>query len=369
MDPLDTAILLGFVAYAIASGLRSRGIAGESLEEFFLAGRSLPGWKAGISMAATQFAADTPMMVTGLIATAGIFSLWRLWVYALAFLLMGFVLAAGWRRAGVLTDAELTELRYAGKAALVLRSVKAVYFGTIFNCMVLGFVLLAATRIAEPFLVWDSWSWFPARVHDRFVAVAHWIGATPAGLSPLAAASGPDLWDKAANNLISITAILLVTAFYSTAGGLRSVVNTDVLQFAVMMFGTLLFSGVVVHRAGGLAALPSQIHARFAAGGPGGIEPTQILAFTPGAAPRCVPRGAPPVRSPVVRSDECGRNRLPGTTLDGLPQRPRRQARRLVVHVRASSCPESRVAAARAWPAPSVPAGSIARHRAHANRP
>ena len=39
--------------------------------EYFLAGRTLPGWKAGISMAATQFAADTPLLVTGLIATAG----------------------------------------------------------------------------------------------------------------------------------------------------------------------------------------------------------------------------------------------------------------------------------------------------------
>ena len=40
-------------------------------------------------MAATQFAADTPLLVTGLIATAGIFALWQLRIYAVAFLLLG----------------------------------------------------------------------------------------------------------------------------------------------------------------------------------------------------------------------------------------------------------------------------------------
>ena len=39
-------------------------------------------------MAATQFAADTPLLVTGLIPSPGIFALWQLWIYALAFLLM-----------------------------------------------------------------------------------------------------------------------------------------------------------------------------------------------------------------------------------------------------------------------------------------
>ena len=33
-------------------------------------------------MAATQFAADTPLLFTGLIATAVIFGLWHLCIYA-----------------------------------------------------------------------------------------------------------------------------------------------------------------------------------------------------------------------------------------------------------------------------------------------
>jgi Na+/proline symporter len=105
---LDLLIVLAFVAYAVTAGFRSRSQASRDLHEYFLAGRSLPGWKAGTSMAATQFAADTPLLVTGLVATAGVFALWRLWIYGIAFLLMAFVFSVLWRRAGVLTDAELT---------------------------------------------------------------------------------------------------------------------------------------------------------------------------------------------------------------------------------------------------------------------
>ena len=105
----DTAALLSKVGddvtYSISVGFRARAKASQSPEEYFLAGRSVPGWKSGLSMAATQYAADTPLLVTGLIATAGLFAFWRLWIYGLAFLMMGFVLGRAWRRAGVLTDA------------------------------------------------------------------------------------------------------------------------------------------------------------------------------------------------------------------------------------------------------------------------
>lgn len=284
MALVDVLIILAFVVYAITLGLRSRGVAGRNLEEYFLAGRTLPGWKAGISMAATQFAADTPLLVTGLIATAGIFSLWRIWIYAIAFLLMGFVLAASWRRVRVLTDAELTEVRYGGPAAAVLRGFKAIYFGTVFNCTVLSFVLLAATRIAEPFLVWDQWEWFPQYVHQAFVGLAQWIGTPMTVVSGEASGWPADVWTRSANNLISIFAILLVTTFYSTTGGLRSVVNTDIVQFAIMLIGTFLFAWFVVDQVGGLTSVPEQIRVRFANGGPGGISAEEMLAFTPSVA-------------------------------------------------------------------------------------
>lgn len=75
---IDLLLVLGFLLFSIYSGFKSKNDASKNLEEYFLAGRSLNGKIAGMSMAATQFAADTPLLVTGLVATGGLFMLWRL---------------------------------------------------------------------------------------------------------------------------------------------------------------------------------------------------------------------------------------------------------------------------------------------------
>jgi solute:Na+ symporter, SSS family len=215
LSAIDLAIVLAFIGYCLYAGSRSREAASRGVEEYFLAGRTLPGWKAGISMAATQFSADTPLLVVGLVATAGVFGLWRLWIYALAFLFMGLVLGPAWRRASVLTDAELSEVRYGSSLALALRVAKAIYFGTIFNCAVIAMVLFATVRITAPLTGWDS--------------------------------------------VTSLGVVLAVTLVYSTVGGLRAVVDTDVVQFAIAMLATAIYAVVLVGAVGGLAALPGAL--------------------------------------------------------------------------------------------------------------
>lgn len=141
----------GFIVYSVASGFASKDKASANLEEYFLAGKSIKGWKAGLSMAATQYAADTPLLVAGLICTGGIFMIWRLWIYGIAFLMMGILMSALWRRANVLTDAELTAIRYSGRGVMPLRILKAVYYGTIINCTVMAMVLVAAAGLPKSF--------------------------------------------------------------------------------------------------------------------------------------------------------------------------------------------------------------------------
>ncbi len=277
MSALDFAVIAGFIIYSLASGLRARAQASQNLEEYFLAGRSVPGWKAGLSMAATQFAADTPLLVMGIIATAGIFGLWQLWIYGLSFLLIGHLLGPQWRRARLVTDAELSELRYAGGPALFLRGFKAVYFGTVFNCAVLAMVLLAATRIAEPFLPWEAWLPEPL-----FAAIRDLVEQS--GLVLTLDRSDP-VWalTKSTSNFISIGCIVAVTTTYSMTGGLRGVINTDVMQFFLMMGATAVYAVIAVSRAGGLGAVHEQI-AVLAEQGRTALAASEITAFTPSRA-------------------------------------------------------------------------------------
>ncbi len=268
---LDLLIVFAFVLYGLASGIRARDKASQSLDEYFLGGRTIKGWKAGFSMGATQFAADTPLLVTGLVATAGVFALWRLWIYGLAFLLMAFVFAVGWRRAGVLTDAELTRVRYSGKGVTPLRLLKAIYYGTVINCVVLAMVLVAAIRIAEVFLPWHGW--LPAGL---YLPIVHFVSASGLQLGESITGLTPAM--MSANNLISILLILAFTAMYSITGGLRAVVQTDVVQFSLAMIGTLLYAWFVVDAAGGLGGLTDRLVELY-----GAEQAGRMLSFAPPA--------------------------------------------------------------------------------------
>lgn len=266
---LDLLIILAFIIYSVANGFRNKSKASQNLREYFLAGGTITGWRAGFSMAATQFAADTPLLVTGLIATGGIFMVWRLWIYGIAFLMMGFVFAANWRRSRVLTDAELTEVRYSGKGVLFLRVLKAIYYGTIINCVVLAMVLVAAMRIAEVFLPWHEW--LPEGIYNFFWGISKGLGLQ---LGESVTGLGP--YVTTTNNLISIFVIIGFTALYSMTGGLRSVIATDVVQFSLAMIGTFVYAIIVVDRVGGFGNLTEKLVNLY------GIDLTEkMLSFTP----------------------------------------------------------------------------------------
>jgi SSS family solute:Na+ symporter len=274
---IDLGVVLAFVGYSILVGLRARRRASRNLAEYFLAGRSISGWRAGLSMAATQFAADTPLLVMGLLAVGGAFSLWRLWIYGLAFLLMGFFLGAAWRRAGVLTDAELTMIRYSARGALTLRALKAVYYGTVINCVVMAFVLVAAVRIFELFLPWHEW--LPGSLYHPLVSLAQSTGLTLAS-----GATGLPGDVATANNVLSILFMLAFVALYSTTGGLRGVIATDVMQLAVMLLGTAIYAAVAVHQAGGRDAMLAALQTTY------GAEAAQrFVSFSPAAGDALLP--------------------------------------------------------------------------------
>lgn len=266
---IDLIIVLAFIAYSISNGFRNQSKASQNLEEYFLAGRSIRGWRAGFSLAATQFAADTPLLVAGLIATGGIFMLWRLWIYGLGFLMIGFLLGTAWRRALVITDAELTEIRYSGRGVLALRGLKAIYYGTVMNCTIMAMVLVAATRISEVFLPWHEW--LPAGFYQVLYNLVK-----SAGIPLASGATGLETYIATANNLFSIIIIIAFTALYSTTGGLRSVIATDTVQFSLAMVGTLIYAIFVVIKSGGIGQIVDNLVQLY-----GTAETSQILSFSP----------------------------------------------------------------------------------------
>ncbi len=217
LHPIDWAIVVAYAVFAVGVGLAFARRASRSVGDFFLSGRNLPWWLVGTSMVATTFAADTPLAITEYVRTEGIWRNWFWWCMAVGHVVAIFLFSRLWRRACVLTDAELTEIRYAGRPAAFLRAFKACFFAIFYNVIVMGWVTLAMSSVLKAILPIETW--------------------------------------------VAITACGLIAIFYSVASGFWGVVVTDLVQFVMAMVGFIVFSVLAAKGVGGLDALQAKVAA------------------------------------------------------------------------------------------------------------
>lgn len=250
MTALDWALVGAYLAISLGLGLWFSRRAGQSSTAYLLGGRKAPWWLLGTSMVATSFAADTPLLVTELVRKHGIAGNWYWWNFLLGGMLTTVFFARMWRRSGVTTDLEFIALRYSGAAARWLRGVKAVYIGLFLNLIILMWVNLALYTFLEAF--------FPALSAGQIRGV--------------------------------LAGLLVLTALYSTATGLRGILVTDVFQFVLAMAGSILLAVLVVNSdaVGGLDRLKASVPTgaldffpRFSAvqGEALALTPTMLFAF------------------------------------------------------------------------------------------
>ena len=145
---IDWVIVLATLLICFVPALFFGKRAGKSTAEFFVSGRSVPWWLAGLSMVATTFSSDTPNLVTDIVRRQGVAGNWCWWAFTLTGIATVFFYARMWRRSGVMTDLEFYEIRYSGKAASFVRGFRSIYLGFFFNCMIMASVSLAACKIA-----------------------------------------------------------------------------------------------------------------------------------------------------------------------------------------------------------------------------
>ena len=220
LSTLDLAVLISLLAATILMGLYFGRSKKNSISEFFVGGRSLPWYIAGISMVATTFAADTPLAVTELVGQYGISGNWLWWNLLAGGMLTTVFFARLWRRSGVTTEVEFIEFRYAGKPAALLRGFKAVYLGAFMNVLIMGWVNVAMITLLQGF--------FGLSYNEAFC----WTGLT-----------------------------LIAVVLYTSFSGLRGVVYTDVFQFVLAMSGSIALAIYVLGspEVGGIAGLKNAL--------------------------------------------------------------------------------------------------------------
>src|SRR5512136_17213 len=216
---LDWAIVVAYFALSIGVGLRFTKKGGESLEEYFVAGRAVSWWLAGSAMIATTFAADTPLVVTGLVAKHGVAGNWLWWNMVMSGTLTVFLYARLWRRAKVMTDVEFAEIRYGGAPATFLRGFRALYLALPINLIILGWVTLAMVKILQVSL----------------------------GIDPVPA----------------VGLCFVITVAYSAAAGMWAVLWTDLVQLVIKMSAVIVLAWFAVKEVGGMVALKDGLARHF----------------------------------------------------------------------------------------------------------
>src|SRR6202166_2856045 len=152
----DWIIVAAYLLFTLMQGLYFRRRSGRRTADYFVSGRRAARWLIGTSMVATTFAADTPLVVTGLVYRFGIAGNWIWWSMLPAGMMTVFLFARLWVRSGLLTDVEFAEMRYAGKPGAFLRGFRAIYLGLLVNCVILGWVTKAMTTIVAVVLGVDD---------------------------------------------------------------------------------------------------------------------------------------------------------------------------------------------------------------------
>lgn len=219
LTAIDWAIVAAYFLFSTIVGLLFTKRGGESLDEYFLSGRDVKWWLAGASMVATTFAADTPLVVTGLVVAHGVAGNWLWWNMVMSGMLTVFFFARLWRRARVMTDVEFAEIRYSGTPASFLRGFRALYLAIPINLIILGWVTRAMIKILTISL----------------------------GIQPL----------------VAVGICFVITVIYAVAAGLWAVLWTDLIQFVIKMTAVIILAVYVVDAVGGMDVLKTKLIEHF----------------------------------------------------------------------------------------------------------
>jgi SSS family solute:Na+ symporter len=214
LGPLDIAVIVIYFGMVLWIGFYLKGKSNTS-EEFFMAGREMTAWIAGLSFVSANLGSLELMGWAGSAYQYGILATHWYWIGAIpAMLFLGLVMMPFYYVCKTHSVPGYLDLRYDGRA----RSVAAVAFA-------LEMILMSGVNM------------FAMAVVMKVV-----LG-----------------WDINFSILVSSIAV----ALYVGLGGLRSAIFNEVLQFVLIWGGALLVPILGLYQAGGVSGLKTRIIANL----------------------------------------------------------------------------------------------------------
>ncbi|MBN2279345.1 MAG: hypothetical protein JXQ65_02070 [Candidatus Marinimicrobia bacterium] len=208
----DTIAIITYLVILLIIGFYFRKYSQKGVENYFLAGRKLPGWVNGISAAATAMNADVAPTYCGMTVISGLFIYWfYISRFGLALMVAAVLFALFWRKLKIFTAPEFYELRFSGKIASTLRG------------------------------------WIAFR--SAFISIVAWTGAGLLGLHKIL---NPTLGWSLTMTFSIVIPVVLIYVFMS---GYIGVVFSDVLQAAIVFISYLILAILVIKDFGGPSGL------------------------------------------------------------------------------------------------------------------
>ncbi len=195
-----TAYMVGMLAVGWWVARRQR-----STEDFFVGNRRLPAWAVGISLLASVFSTITYLGLPAEMFRSGFAYLVREISIAIAFVVVWFVLVPFYSQLRLTSAYEYLEYRF-NYSTRVLASVLC-------TLLLVGWMAVAVVTASRALVEIMQWRWA--------VSDAPTVTALDASIRWM---------------ILIVGGISLV---YTTLGGLRAVVWTDVLQFLIMLIGAV----------------------------------------------------------------------------------------------------------------------------------
>jgi sodium/pantothenate symporter len=242
----SNAALISFTIYLIAvfilAWLAGRVMAKrEFVNEYFLGSRNLGTWAFALTFAATAASGGSFMGFPSLIYTHG----WVLAFWIASYMVVPIVTLALLakrlnqvsRKAGALTVPEVLRERFASKSVGITATVLLLFF--------LFFYLVAQFKAGSSILT------ILLRDVEAYQSVVSWMAGMTGNL-PWIGQAEPDY-------LLCLLVFAVAVVVYTTYGGFRAVVWTDVMQGIVMLLGVIIMLVLVLSQTGGLGAATKKI--------------------------------------------------------------------------------------------------------------
>jgi Na+/proline symporter len=233
---LDPTVVLLYLAASFWLGLRGARMLRsqqQNEEDYYLAGKNVPGWINGVSYAVTLVNADVAPVYCGMAAGVGLPIAWfYISRFGLALMLAAMLFAFHWHRLGIRTGPEFFTLRFGGEPSKWVRAYTSAYSVAIGSIPWIGAGLLGVHMIFAPLMGIES-------------------------------------------KTVSLLLVLPVVVVYVWTSGFAGVLVTDVMQTAVILAANVCVMVSVMKEFHGPAGLADAVVQALPA------DAEEILSLTP----------------------------------------------------------------------------------------